>query len=339
MNNFYTEFDIRTRLSLAVELIDEFAPHLKPRGEFTITLANGKHDKIIHNPNRSGYYIFRDIANGSYELKIHGKYYLEETLDIQLPLADPLSPVVKVILKPDPLYTFPDDTLLIKGKVVDGDGKPVSGAKIKVDGRDENTETTAEGKFVIYFKEIDVAAVDLVVSKNGSPKNVSVNLCQERKIINYDGNEKKANVDSDWNSDEIPNETTEYKIGNHLAKARSGGTSSTIKLATTASDVNDAYKNMQIRIVNGKGVHQERLITTFDGSSKVATVDTEWGVGEIPNSTSEYEIVTKHEDRAQTGAQSSITLADTASGNDGAYNGLDIQLTSRKVTVVEIVFS
>ncbi len=63
----------------------------------------------------------------------------------------------------------------------------------------------------------------------------------------------------------------------------------TVTLDNRASGSNDIYNEYTIRIVNGTGVGQFRKITAYDGSLKIATVESNWSV--LPDSTSLYEII------------------------------------------------
>jgi len=72
------------------------------------------------------------------------------------------------------------------------------------------------------------------------------------------------------------------------AKKLSTNPDSRIDLGTNASTENDYYKNMEIKIVDGKGKDQTRTITAYDGTSKIATVDENWTTN--PDNTSKYRI-------------------------------------------------
>lgn len=67
-----------------------------------------------------------------------------------------------------------------------------------------------------------------------------------------------------------------------------GGGDDTIKLASTASDVDDIYNNLTIDIVDGIGKGQTKTITDYVGSTRIATVDSDWTTK--PDSTSVYKI-------------------------------------------------
>jgi ribosomal protein S15P/S13E len=66
------------------------------------------------------------------------------------------------------------------------------------------------------------------------------------------------------------------------------GASSTITLAAAASASNSFYSYMYVTITSGTGSGQTRQITSYVGSTKVATVSTAWTT--TPNNTSVYRI-------------------------------------------------
>ncbi|MCC7413317.1 MAG: hypothetical protein IT495_17005 [Gammaproteobacteria bacterium] len=77
-----------------------------------------------------------------------------------------------------------------------------------------------------------------------------------------------------------------------LASAHTGtaqaGASSSITLAAGASASNDAYKHMSIRTTGGTGSGQRRVIQSYDGTTKVATVTEAWTTP--PDATTDYSI-------------------------------------------------
>ncbi|MEJ5250299.1 MAG: hypothetical protein WHX60_00295 [Armatimonadota bacterium] len=66
-------------------------------------------------------------------------------------------------------------------------------------------------------------------------------------------------------------------------------TSDTITFASSASNRNDQYKDMLVKIVEGKGTGQVRLITSYSGSTRTAKVSPNWE--NLPDNTSVYKIV------------------------------------------------
>lgn len=70
--------------------------------------------------------------------------------------------------------------------------------------------------------------------------------------------------------------------------AQIGGSTTSIKLASGASAVDDFYVGMTISITDGTGKDQVGEIIDYDGATKIATLATAWTVA--PDATSEYSI-------------------------------------------------
>jgi hypothetical protein len=66
------------------------------------------------------------------------------------------------------------------------------------------------------------------------------------------------------------------------------GAASTITLAAGASAVDSTYNGYGVRITSGPGVGQDRIISSYVGSTKVATISSAWTVQ--PTSASVYEV-------------------------------------------------
>lgn len=66
------------------------------------------------------------------------------------------------------------------------------------------------------------------------------------------------------------------------------GAASAITLATGASDTDDYYNGMQVRLDGGTGDGQIRSIIDYVGSTKVATVDSDWDIN--PDATTTYDV-------------------------------------------------
>jgi hypothetical protein len=64
----------------------------------------------------------------------------------------------------------------------------------------------------------------------------------------------------------------------------------TISLATSASAVNDAYKNFQIYLNNGSGAGQTFIITSYNGSTKTAFLDQDYKANQVADTTTTYAI-------------------------------------------------
>lgn len=78
-------------------------------------------------------------------------------------------------------------------------------------------------------------------------------------------------------------------LGAALTGTAQAGAASTITLAASGpSSTNDAYRGMVIRTTGGTGPNQKRIITAYNGSTKVATVVPAWTVQ--PDNTTTYSI-------------------------------------------------
>jgi len=113
---------------------------------------------------------------------------------------------------------------------------------------------------------------------------------QMRLILQYDGASKTATVDRNWKVN--PDATSEFNIiadagrehvNEGLAQA---GAPTTITLNALASASDDVYNDQTIFIRSGTGEDQAKLVVSYDGTTKIATVDSIWDT--TPDSTSGY---------------------------------------------------
>lgn len=137
---------------------------------------------------------------------------------------------------------------------------------------------------VFYWKKMPSELYDPEIDLTTKPRpdviEVFDNLSTDESSPDY--YEKKVNKTS--NLIKI-NSVGELKFDEGTAQ---GGGTNSIKLADSASSENDAYNGMYIEITEGKGKGQVRKITDYDGSSKVATVDSNWDI--TPDDTSVYKL-------------------------------------------------
>lgn len=103
---------------------------------------------------------------------------------------------------------------------------------------------------------------------------------QARLIIDYVGSTRVASVDRDWRV--APDNTSEYEI---IASANlistneglaTGGGANTITLNANASSTTNAYRGQLVVLRTGTGQDQARLVTAYNGTTKVATVGEAW---------------------------------------------------------------
>ncbi len=68
--------------------------------------------------------------------------------------------------------------------------------------------------------------------------------------------------------------------------------SSSITLASTASTIDNYYKDIFIKIIEGAGEGQVKKIISYDGGTKTAEIETDWDPTGIPDGSSTYKIDT-----------------------------------------------
>jgi hypothetical protein len=146
-----------TKLSLAVSLLDDYSRG-KPIGRVDVSLK-GRKEKTVKN--LSSYYLFLDLPDDTYTIRVRSDYYFDEELDIDLAgFKEPTA----INLKPKPSYPFSQGATLIRGNVYDSAGKAVSDAKVKVKGKDVENKTTERGEFVLYFEPL---TEDEIITEGG----------------------------------------------------------------------------------------------------------------------------------------------------------------------------
>lgn len=78
------------------------------------------------------------------------------------------------------------------------------------------------------------------------------------------------------------------QVSGDAGTAQTGSTSTTIKLRSGAASNNGSYVGADITILTGTGSGQTKTITAYNGSTKVATVNSAWTT--TPTNTSTYQI-------------------------------------------------
>ena len=114
---------------------------------------------------------------------------------------------------------------------------------------------------------------------------------------------------------------------------QNGGSSNTVKLDAGASATNNIYNSDLLTITGGTGVGQTRTVVSYNGSTKIATVDATWISIPVAGSTFDLYASTdptlfSDQGVAQGGSSNTIILATTASSVDGVYNGSLINILS-----------
>lgn len=147
------------------------------------------------------------------------------------------------------------------------------------------TEDGSSGYYKATFPgAISAGSYDLVVylQVGGSPAEGD-NMLGGRSI-KYDGTDEVDVLSSEiatsvWGAARA-SYLTDGTFGQMLQSIRSGtaqaGASGTITLDVSASASDDFYNNCVIQIISGTGANQSRIISDYVGSTKVATIDTNW---------------------------------------------------------------
>ena len=115
---------------------------------------------------------------------------------------------------------------------------------------------------------------------------------QARRIVQYVGATKVATVEEPWETN--PDATSVFAIiamgheGHTLHGTGTAGANDSITFDANGSATNNIYNDQMVHIVAGTGIGQVRLITAYDGGTKVATVTPNWETN--PDNTSVYHV-------------------------------------------------
>lgn len=107
------------------------------------------------------------------------------------------------------------------------------------------------------------------------------------------------------------------------------GAAGTITLSSASSTSNLQYEGRLIRITSGTGSGQENIITTYNGTTKVATVIANWVT--VPDATSIYAVYT--------GGANAETGVATDSADNGMYNYHTADGASRPIIGSQVRFT
>lgn len=168
---------------------------------------------------------------------------------------------------------------------------------------------------------------------------------QDAVVVAYEGSTHIATIEPAWVT--IPDATSQYAVAQAVtAGIAVSGTTTTVTLDEAASVNDDAYNGMTVELglaglltthfseqtsldflFVSKGAGQSATVSAYDGPTRTATLDSDWAT--VPDDTSYYQVIqTATQGTAQGGGGATITLATSASSEDGAYNGMTITLTA-----------
>lgn len=136
------------RLSFAVYLLDDYSKGL-PLGMIDVFLDDGRRA----TKNASSYYLFLDLPEDEYRVLVRSDYYFDEKSAPINTATYNNKNTINISLMPRPSYPFGPGETLVRGILLDGDGRPISGGMLSghAANKDFSSRTTETGEFVIYF--------------------------------------------------------------------------------------------------------------------------------------------------------------------------------------------
>ncbi len=216
-----------------------------------------------------------------------------------------------------------------------------AGRRLRELGTTVITTNTAQGGGANYITlDAGASATDEIYDENLITIIAGTGIGQSRLITDYDGTTKRAYVNRIWEIN--PDATSEYQIVGFAAPTLThhglaqGGTANTITLDTSASATSSVYNGQLIFISTSTGAGQVRIITAYNGTTKVATVGENWCVN--PDNTSVYKIIPF----ADIWTSPSRTLTQAATSITAAVSGssiTDIRGNSWSISVTDLTLS
>lgn len=180
-------------LSFAVWFVDDYTQK-EPLGEVRITLNGEKITTLKPLKNRSGYHIFSGLPEGTYKLNVDSEFYFsEEKIVDTSSFVNSKEPVIEIILKPKPLYPFPDRATLIRGLLAPlaPETDFLAGITVKAILKSTGLEIRGipdeKGEFVLYFREIIPRKADVILEIKGDGIEKTLSLLIEESQNIYTG--------------------------------------------------------------------------------------------------------------------------------------------------------
>ncbi len=143
-------------LSFAVWPVDDYTQK-EPIGKVRVRLKEGNIKAV---KNLSGYHTFSGLPDSTYTLSVEPElYFPEERVVDTSSYSGSKEPVIEILLRPRPLYPFPDRATLLRGILAAENGLP-AGITIKATAKEPSKVTDMEvrgipdekGEFVLYLR-------------------------------------------------------------------------------------------------------------------------------------------------------------------------------------------
>lgn len=163
-------------LSFAAWLIDDYTQK-EPSGEVRVMLKGENIAIVKAMKNLSGYHTFSGLPEGKYTLSVESELYFpeERTVDTRT-FVGSKDPVVEIILKPKPLYPFPDQATLLRGLLASAtDSELPAGITVSMTSKMTDWKIQGpiqvipdeKGEFVLYFREFFKGKVEVIFEIEG----------------------------------------------------------------------------------------------------------------------------------------------------------------------------
>jgi len=149
-------------------------------------------------------------------------------------------------------------------------------------GTNNTGDNDSKRESIIQFKGFDSNIQEGVLA--------SITASHSGSVTDHKG-KIKFNINDGSSNNNLHNIMTigPAEIKNSGALQASTNSPATITLASTASSTDDFYNNYNLKIISGNGIGQLRKIIDYVGSSKIATLESNWTT--IPIANDNYEIL------------------------------------------------
>ena len=166
--------------------------------------------------------------------------------------------------------------------------------------------TGADGYRWKFMFEVQQADVLKYITSDWIPVNSPANSTTQ---IDQKNTEDNA-VDGSLEQIDVTAGGTGYRTD--TGNPQPGNTSTTIVLATTASEDNDHYNLMRVYITSGNGLGELKTISDYVGSTRTATLTTSWTI--TPDTASVYEVMPAVDITTSTGTIPATARVSSISG-------------------------
>lgn len=183
---------------------------------------------------------------------------------------------------------------------------------------------TAQAGSLINTIVLDAADTNPVNFYQGMTINLNggTGAGQDRIVQSYVSGTRVATMTANW--DFIPDATTIYTISGPLRSIAQAGGVSTITLAASDTQPDHYYNNSKVYLTSGTGSGRLRTIISYNSVTKIATVDSAWGVA--PDVTTGYYISGNRRRQATSATNTSLVLHTDDRKADDYYTGMNLTI-------------